>query len=180
MQIFVKLPFSGMFSLDVEKDDTIKMVKEKVVDREWYPCIHYFSLYYYNNLGKRSLEDDKTLLDYNIKSEAIIFLILDDYLTKLKLKIFYNKNILEINECTICFSSTVLIIKKIIKEEFKIKSNEIIIINNDKILNDEIILKNLGKKYLELLVAKKGLPIVKVINDKDILMTFNLKLTMEH
>lgn len=180
MQIFVKLPSFGIITLDVEEEDTIKTIKEKVVDKEGFPCIHYFRLYNYGNLGRRLLEDDKTLLYYNIKREKRIYLELEYYLPKLKLKIFYNKNILEINECTICFSSTVLTIKKLIKEEFKIKTNEIIIIHNDKILNDEIILKNLGKMYLELLVAKKGLPIVKVINDKDILMTFNLKLTMGH
>lgn len=180
MQIFVKLPSGKVLTLDVEGEDTIKTIKEKVIDKEGFPCIHYFHLYNYGNLGKRSLEDDKTLLDYNIEREERIYLELDYYLPKLKLKIFYNKNILEINECTICFSSTVLTIKKLIKEEFKIKAYEIIIIHNDKILNDEIILKNLGEIYLELLVAKKGLPIVKVINDKDILMIFNLKLTMGH
>jgi len=179
MQIFVKTMRGGFITLDVEKNETIKEVKEKTVDKEGFPCIHYFSLYRHTNIGNIILEDDKTLLYYNIQREQIIYLE-DNYFNKLKMKVFYNKNILEINECTICFSSNALDIKKLVKEEFKIQIERILIIYNDKILNDEIVLKNFSKRYLELFVAKKGLPLVKVINDKDILNTFNLVLKNDH
>ncbi len=66
----------------------------------------------YSKSGKIFLENDQTLLDYNIQNESLIYLEIDYYLSKMKIQIFYNKNILEINECTTCFSSTVLEIKK--------------------------------------------------------------------
>ena len=183
MQIFVKLVSGPTITLDVEKNDSIKIIKEKVIEKEGIPCIHMFRLYYYEKL----LEDYKTLQDYNIGKESTLKLFRNYRYSKLNLRIFYNKNILDVIDCNICVSSTVLDIKKLITEKFKIKQNKMIIICNDQILDDGMILKNIKKDflsysngYLELFVAKNGVPFVKVINDKDPLITFNLLENIDH
>lgn len=141
MQIFVQKKF-GVITLDVEENETIKEVKEKIIDKEGFPCIHYFNLYHLTEIGRRILEEDKTLIYYKIQREQYIYLELNYYFKKLNMKVFYNKNILEIIECTSCFSSNALDIKKRINKEFKVQIDRISIIYNDKILNDEILLKN--------------------------------------
>jgi len=183
MQIFIRLPSGPVITLDVEKDDTIEIVKKGIIDKEGCPCIHYFNLYY----DGKKLENQKTLLYYNIQKEAYIRLEINYRYSKLNLRIFYNKNILDLIECNTCINTTVLDIKKLITNNFKIRLDQIIIIYNDQILKDEIILKEMIKNYLsytniklELFVAKKDVPLVKVFNDKNILITFNMKKKMGH
>ena len=186
MQIFVKLPKGRTMTLDVEKDDTIKIIKEKIIDKEGYPCIHYFILEYRHKI----LEDNKTPLDYNIKKEEILFLY-HNKKYNLVMKIFYNWKILDLEECFFCKSSTVYNIKTLIEKKYKVNQYEILILYKNNTLKDDIILKKIEKSIeiqtnlipktyshlinLELYVVKRRFPLVKVINEEEVLFIFNIE-----
>lgn len=70
MQIFVR-NFSGRtITLDVERCDTVDIVKGKIQDRERIPP-HLQRLFFSSKL----LEDRHTLADYNIKKESTLYLL---------------------------------------------------------------------------------------------------------
>ena len=172
MQIFVKLPSGRTITLYTEPNDTIREVKKGVMDKEGFPCGHFFDLQ--GRLINKILEEDKTLLYYGIQKEERLYLRLN-VCRKIILKIFYNFHILNLTECYYCCSHTCLYIKNMIKEQFKVDENKIIIIYKDKILKDDINLKNIEKSnsnsFLELFIVKKGFSLFKIINGEDIIAT---------
>ncbi|XP_008776742.1 polyubiquitin 3-like isoform X2 [Phoenix dactylifera] len=83
MQIFVKVPTTGnTIVLDVKKCDTIQNVKSKIQDKEGIPLNQQTLVY----LG-RSLEDNETLIAYDIKEASLLNLVLHP---KDELKIYVN------------------------------------------------------------------------------------------
>lgn len=73
MQIFAKMPDARTITLEVEGNDSIENVKAKIQDKEAIdPTLQ--TLYF----NGESLEDGRTLADYNIQKEAFIYLTVNE------------------------------------------------------------------------------------------------------
>ena len=70
MQIFVKTPQGKTLTLDVESSDSVENVKQKVQDKIGFPPDLQFLVFAGN-----SLQDGRTLADYNVMREATVQLL---------------------------------------------------------------------------------------------------------
>ena len=73
MQIFIKALTGKTFTLDVESSDKIEDVKTKIAKKEGLPNHNKRFILIF---GGKTLEDDRTLADYNVQKDSTIHLLM--------------------------------------------------------------------------------------------------------
>jgi ubiquitin len=71
MQVFVKTLTGKNITLEINPEDTIEQVKQKIQEREGIPPAEQRLIF-----SGKQLEDNKTVQDYNIQKDCTIHLVL--------------------------------------------------------------------------------------------------------
>ena len=121
MQIFIKALLDKLISLNVEPNETIKLVKQKIQGAGFGSDIPFYKLILI--FGGKKLEDNKTLANYDIQEGSILNLIFDQFY----LFIVYNKGEklkidCGLSFCTCCYYT--LWLKEEIKKRLLPKGNQ--------------------------------------------------------
>jgi len=133
MQIFIKALLDKLISLNVEPNETIKLVKKKIQDTGYGSDIPFYKLILI--FGGKKLEDNKTLANYDIQEGSILNLIFDQFY----LFIVYNKGEklkidCGLSFCTCCYYT--LWLKEEIKKRLNIDTKNQQLSVNGKIMKD--------------------------------------------
>ncbi len=130
MIIFVKCLYGKLIKIEVEPNDTIENVKNKVQDKEGTPP----DLQDYIFAGKK-LENEKKLEDYGICNESTLHMIFKKRGCRLP-PIYINYNGKE-TEMRICICDGVKYLKEQIEKQFGIKPEFQVLRLNGEILEDK-------------------------------------------
>ena len=133
MQIFFKTTTGKKIILDVEPYETIMDIKEKIKDEEDV-YLEKQNLFF----ARKQLEDDRTLEDYNIKSDSIIHLVTKTGGIIFKIK-FEDKIFKTEKWCPCCKKGIDL--KEFMNKKTKISINNFELICEEKTLEDNISLE---------------------------------------
>ena len=121
MQIFIKLNTGRTITLDVEPNDSIENIKNKIEEREGFDPEQQILLF----AGKK-LENNRTLYDYNIQKESTLILLVDYW--PYCFIIYDEGKKLKITRYCACCSNT-LWLKERIKDllEIEVKNQQLVV-----------------------------------------------------
>lgn len=132
MQIVVKLLTGESCTLNVEPSDLILNVKNKIREKEGFSCMQQRLVF-----ASVPLEDSRTLSDYNIENESLLYLVLRNWtVLQIVVKTLTGKKIpLEVNS-----SDTIGDIKNMIhQKENIIPENQRLMFGGIQLIDDQTV-----------------------------------------